>query len=48
VRFNENETVNALEVAQFFNNSFINYDHYFFDLELAMRAGEISNFRVAD
>jgi hypothetical protein len=54
VRFNENDTVNALEVAQFFNIPFINYYHYFLDrntdriLESATRAGEMSNFRVAD
>ena len=54
VRFNENDTVNALEVAQFFNNPFINYYHFFLDrvtdgtLESAMRAGEMSNFHAAD
>jgi hypothetical protein len=54
VRFNENDTVNALEVAQFFNNPFIDYYHFFLDrvtdgtLESVVRAGEMSNFRVAD
>ena len=54
VRFNENDTVNALEVAQFFNNPFINYYHFFLDrvtdgtLESVMRAGEMSNFHAAD
>ena len=54
VRFNENDTVNALEVAQFFNVPFVNYYHFFLDrvtdgtLESVMRAGEMSNFHAAD
>jgi len=54
VRFNEYDTVNALEVAQFFSNPFINYYHFFLDrvtdgtLDSIVRAGEISNFRVAE
>ena len=54
VRFNENDIVNALEVAQFFNVPFVNYYLYFLDqvtdrtLESATRAGEMSNFRVAE
>ena len=54
VKFNENDTVDALEVAQFFQIPFVNYYHYFLHrstertLESASRAGEMSNFRVAD
>ena len=54
VKFNDNDTVDALEVAQFFQIPFVNYYHYFLHrstertLESASRAGEMSNFRVAD
>lgn len=54
VRFNENNTVNGLEVAQFFSNPFINYYQFYLDrvtdttLDSLVRAGEIANFRVAE
>ena len=54
VRFNENETVSGLEIARFFNIPYTNDYSYFLDritdrtLESAMRAGEMSNFHVAE
>jgi hypothetical protein len=53
VSFNENDRVIALEVSQYFNRPFINYYHYFLGradhtLDSAIRAAEMSNFRIAE
>lgn len=52
VSFNENRVV-GLEVSQYFNSPFVNYYHYFlgrndYTLDSATRAGEMSNFRIAE
>ena len=53
VGFNEHQTVSALEVQRFFNTPFTN-DYFYLskhdkdELDSATRAGELSNFRVAE